>query len=441
MRPKHQTSVPLSASVPLHNNNPCFPYTLSTLHALTFGALTLHLGQKANFVGGVGIEDIGTIPFHIARPVLLKIDSPTQLRRIEINSPHLEADTAELWKRLIARDFPVLAQREALVPKNPRSWHKIYAKYHRENAKAKQTAEELLKQAFKGIKEEKDRSTSQVVNYDSRKLPRLPRDVRPQVGVRAKGRRAGPDQSELRFTGGSRTKVNTPKSLLKRAMREAKEISTRNRLNTSASGSIRVRPGQIARAPTGMVQEKVTKARPLTGIRPPTRRQLDPKHQEIEDREARLRRAKETGTQKGGSYISDDDLGDLDIDVEDGPVGLEVDDLESMIEQPQPSYGADSSASSRLSPSTARGSVFARKMGSSAAAPSTSRVHTEAHTKPKTAQDQKEPAIGGRPLGPASPPPKPTLSSSASPGAGPTLPRKRKAVDVFMKPKPKVSRP
>ncbi|KAI0503045.1 RNA polymerase II transcription factor SIII subunit A-domain-containing protein [Xylaria bambusicola] len=381
------------------------------------------------------IRDIGTMPFHIARPILLKIDSPAQLREIEKNSPQLEEDTAELWKRLIARDFPVLSAREAFVPKNPRSWHKIYAKYQHEDAKAKEAAKELLKKAYKGLKEEKDRSTCQVVNYDSRKLPRLPRDVKPQVGIRAKGRRAGPDQSELRFTGGSRTKVNTPKSLLKRAMREAKEISTRNRLNTSAGGSVRVRPGQIARAPTGMVQEKVTKARPLTGIRPPmSRRQLDPKQREIEDREARLQRAKEMGSQKGGSYISDDDLDDLDIDVDDGPVGLEVDDLESMIEQPEPSYGGESSASSRLSPSAARGSVFARKMGSSAAASSISRVRTEAHTKPKTAQIQKEP------LGPASPPPKPTPSSS-SPGPGPVLPRKRKAVDVFMKPKPKVSRP
>ena len=103
------------------------------------------------------IYDIGTIPFSIARPILLKIDSAAQLRQIEKNSPHIEADTAECWKRLINRDFPVLAKREAFVPKNPRSWHKIYAKYQHEDAKAKHEAEQALKNAYKGMKEDKDR--------------------------------------------------------------------------------------------------------------------------------------------------------------------------------------------------------------------------------------------------------------------------------------------
>ncbi|KAI1369293.1 RNA polymerase II transcription factor SIII subunit A-domain-containing protein [Xylaria arbuscula] len=379
------------------------------------------------------IYDIGTIPFSIARPILLRVDSAAQLRQIEINSPHIEADTAECWKRLINRDFGVAAKRESFVPKNPRSWHKIYAKYKHENDRAKKEAEDQLKNAFKGIKEEKDRSTSEVINYDSRRLPRLPRDVKPQVGVRARGSRAGHDQSELRFTGGSRTKVNTPKGLLKRAMREAKEISTRNRLNTSAGGSIRVRPGQIAKAPVGMVQEKVTNSRPLAGIRPPmSRRQTDPKQQrELEEREARLRKAKETSSQKGGSYISDEDLDDLDIDVDDGSGGLDIDDLEAIFDPPK---------SSRAIPNAARGSSFARKMGSSATAPSTSRTRAEAQAKPSSAQTQREPTTGRRSLGPASPPPKPAVGSSASSGQGAMVPRKRKAVDVFMKPKPKVPR-
>ncbi|KAI0817752.1 RNA polymerase II transcription factor SIII subunit A-domain-containing protein [Xylaria sp. FL0064] len=385
------------------------------------------------------ITDIGTIPYAIARPILLKVDSAVQLRQIEVNSPQLAADTAEFWKRLIARDFPVLSRREAFVPKNPKSWHKIYAKYQQMDTEAKRAAKERLQSAYKGIQEEKDRSVSKVVTYDSRKLPRLPRDVRPQVGVRAKSSRAGPDQSELRFTGGSRTKTNTPKSLLKRAMREAKEISTRNRLNTSA-GAGYVRPGQIAKAPVGMVQEKVNKARPLTGIRPPSHRRSSSGQPEREDREARLRKAKEMTSQKGGSYISDEDLDDLDLEGDDGPIGLEVDDLEALTDRHESSYTA---GPSRSGPSSARGSVFARKMSSSSTAPSTSRIRTEAPTKPKSAQAQNEPtANSSRSLGlSSSPPPKPPASSSSAlPDSGAVLPRKRKAADVFMKPKPKVSR-
>ncbi|RWA13264.1 hypothetical protein EKO27_g1879 [Xylaria grammica] len=271
------------------------------------------------------------------------------------------------------------------------------------DAEAKQAAAERLKNAYKGIREEKDHNGSKVVNYDSRKLPRLPRDVRPQRGTRAKGSRSGPDQSELRFTGGSRTKTNTPKGLLKRAMREAKEISSRNRLNTLSS-AVQSRPGQIVRAPVGMVQEKVKSARPLTGIRPPTYRLKTDAHQrEIEDREAQLRKAKETNSQKGGSYITDEDLDDLDIDGEYGHVGLDVNDLEALADRRESTHKTRPSA---LGSSSARGSSFARRMGGSSVGPSTPRVETETYTKLQSVQLHKEPT---------SPPPKPLHGSSSLP--------------------------
>ncbi|KAI0102958.1 hypothetical protein GGR51DRAFT_550219 [Nemania sp. FL0031] len=376
------------------------------------------------------IDDMGYAPYGIVRPILQKIDNAAQLRRIEMNSPHLEGETAECWKRLIARDFPVLDERHRYVPTNPKSWHKVYAKYHHLDRSAKREAEEKLKNAFKEIKKEKDTNVSRVINYDSRKLPRLPRDVKPQVGTRPKSNRMGPDQSELRFTGGSRTKTNTPKSLLKRAIREAKEISTRNRLNTPV-GAKQVRPGQILKAPVGMVQEKVTNARPLTGIRPPSYHPASSsRSREMEDREARLRKAKEMNSQRGGSYMDDEDLEDLDIEGEDG-IGLDIDDLEALDDEPEPSYRprpADSSSGS------ARGSVFARKMGSSSAPPSS---RPEAQTKQKPTPARKD-----QTLGPTSPPLRPVASGSSvtSPTLPPAAQRKRKAVDIFMRPKPKAPR-
>lgn len=387
------------------------------------------------------INDMGDIPFSLVRPIIMKIDNPVQLRKIEISSPHFEEETEELWRRFITRDFPVLSERHKFAPKNPRSWHKIYAKYQRLDIDGKRAAEEKLKNAYKEIKKEKDQTLSQVVTYDSRKLPRLPRDVKPQVGQRPKGPRFGTDQSELRFTGGSRTKTNTPKSLLKRAMREAKEISSKNRLNTLAA--TRVPSRQIVRAPAGMVQEKINNARPLTGIRPPpTRLESSPRNREIEHREEALRKAKEAHLSKGGSYIEDEDLDDLDIEDEDGPVGLEVDYLEAPVNRREPSpkrKRLDSSAA------PARGSPFARKMKGSSAVPSISRVHTEAQ--PKKKPDEPQPTeksttmSSTRSVGPASPPLKPAPSSSSvSPGSAPMASRKRKPVGVFMKPKPKVQR-
>ncbi|GAP83403.2 putative RNA polymerase II transcription factor SIII subunit A [Rosellinia necatrix] len=359
------------------------------------------------------IDDMGDIPFELVRPIILRIDNPAQLRRVEVNSPHLEEHTPECWRRLIARDFPVLAERYRYVPSNPRSWHKIYAKYRRSDADARRAAMEKLQNAYKEIKKEKDQT--------------------PQVGVRRPGR-GGPDQSELRFTGGSRTKTNTPKSLLKRAIREAKEISTRNRLNTSANAG-RVRPGQVLRAPTGMVQEKINNARPAIGIRPPAPRTLsNSRNREIEDREARLQRAKRMNSQKGGSYLEDDDLDDLDID-DDGPAGLDIDDLEASTSRREPEFKPKSKPP-ESGGGPPRGSAFARKMGNLSTIPSTSRVYTE--TRPKQSSPTTSSAQS---RGPASPPLKPLPTpSSTSPGSGPMLPRKRKAVDVFMKPKPKLPR-
>lgn len=383
---------------------------------------------------------MGYIPYSLVRPILIKVDSPGQLRQIEMNSPHLEAETPECWKRLIARDFPVLSERHRFIPSNPKSWHKIYAKYQRLDRDAKRLAEEKLKNAFKEIKKEKDESVSQVINYDSRKLPRLPRDVKPQVGIRPKGKRSGPDLSELRFTGGSRTKTNTPKGLLKRAMREAKEISTRNRLNIP-TGALQVKPGQITKAPVGMVQEKVYNARPLAGIRPPSHRhESSAQKREMEDRELRLQKAKDMNSQQGGSYISDDDLDDLEIEGDDGPIGLEVDDLEALSDTQESDNRA---RPSDPGPSAARGSVFSRKMGGSSAAPSASKVHTKAQANQKPTSLHKEPATSGvSSLGATSPPTKPMLpgTSPAHPGPGPMLTRKRKPVDIFMKPKPKAPR-
>ncbi|KAI0442507.1 hypothetical protein F4803DRAFT_519275 [Xylaria telfairii] len=378
------------------------------------------------------ITDMGSLPYSLVRPIIMKIDNASQLRTIEVNSPELELETSECWKRLIARHFPILAATHNYVPKNPRSWHKIYAKYQRLDANAKEEARAKLVNAFNKIEKDKDQHHSKVVNYDSRRLPHLPRDVKAQVGMRPRGWGRAADQSELRFTGGSRTKTNTPKSVLKRAMREAKEISARNRLNTLSGAQ--VRQGQIVRAPTGMIQEKIYSARPRTGIRPPVHpREPNRRTQEIEDREARLRKAKVTTQQKEGSYIADTDLDDSDIDGEDGPIGLDVDDLETFFEKGETSPKARPSGSS----SGARGSAFARKMGNSSVAPSTSRVTSQPQGNPRSTSPRKEPVVSSsRSLGPTSPPPKP----EPSPGQGSLLPRKRKAVDIFMRPKPKVQR-
>ncbi|KAI1824529.1 hypothetical protein F4861DRAFT_258223 [Xylaria intraflava] len=392
------------------------------------------------------ITDVGVMSYDLVRPIIQKIDSAAQLHQLEVKSPHLQEHTSDCWKRLVVRDFPVLCERYNFVPSNPKSWHKIYVKYQRIDTQQKREAEEKLINAFKEIKKEKDGNTSQVINYDSRKLPRLPRDVKPQVGSRPRAARVSHDQSELRFTGGSRTKTNQPKSLLTRARREAKEISTRNRLNTQ-TGAAQARPGQVMRAPAGMVHEKVTNARPLTGIRSPAKA-LPSRNRELEENEARLRRIKETGTPAGGSFIADEDLEDLDTAFDDGSNGLSVEDLEAQFSQAEVSRNArrPRGLSTGSGTSSAGGSRFARRMNSSSTALSPSKLHVEPQPKTTPQRPKRLPAKAtgsspqtpGQTNAPSRLPPVHTPAPSSSPGLAP--PRKRKAVDVFMKPKPKSSR-
>lgn len=52
------------------------------------------------------IKDIGELPYNVARPFLLKIDNPEQLRALEMKSQQIIGHDAEIWLALIKRDIP-----------------------------------------------------------------------------------------------------------------------------------------------------------------------------------------------------------------------------------------------------------------------------------------------------------------------------------------------
>ncbi|KAI0020998.1 RNA polymerase II transcription factor SIII subunit A-domain-containing protein [Xylariomycetidae sp. FL0641] len=426
------------------------------------------------------ITDVGGAPYMVLRPILMKIDNAKQLRQIEEASPHLERDTGECWQRLIGREFRALSEKHKFEPRNPRSWHKVYEKYKRMDDEQKAEAQAKLKQALNKINSNKKANTSRVVDYDSHKLTRLPRDVRNGAGPRRTGpggARAG-DSSELRFSGGSRTKTNTPKSIIKKAYREAKEIRARNSLNTP-TGQLASRPGQIAQAPKGMVQDMIHKARPAMGIRPPSARPDKRENPEVAEREARLRRLKGTPAKKEANYMDDDELDNelgLSADYEDeyhgsgvGGGGLNEDNLEELFDDPpaKPTATATKSSShatkstSTMSKKPASSTpastatpitgaplrkgpgVLARKFSGSALslapAPSSlslkpaSRSPTTSTSAASLPKHQTAPAAAKSPSS-ASPPPT-TTAGASKPGPSSVLARKRKPADVFMRPK------
>lgn len=240
------------------------------------------------------ITDVGDLGYKTIRPVLLKVTSADQLRQIEESSPQIKGEDAELWRKLIERDFPGWRKKN-YVPKNPESWHKVYARYKREHIEEMAAAEAKLVSAFATLEKEKNAHTSKIV--DQRLLPKPPRDGR---GL---SRAAGSSATRVPKFSGS--------SLLQKAKREAREIKNRRILSTP-TGALAVPPGQIKKAPEAMVNEYRIREHATMEVRIKAPRLSRPTRDlELERREARLRAAKVTLTSsKAEVVISDTDEND-----------------------------------------------------------------------------------------------------------------------------------
>lgn len=211
---------------------------------------------------------MGDFEYWKIRPVLSRVTSPEQLHRIELASPQIRGEDAELWRAFIQRDVPNWKLKN-YVPKNPLKWYEVYMRYKKEYTREIERDKERLREALLGIKKEKETHVSKVV--DAKYLPKVPRDPRMlanNAGVPIEGRKramAKPGLSSLSFAGGSKTKMKDPASVLTRARREAKEISSRNKLGKPAH-SLYAAPSQVLRAPKAMVDDYRKAAKPQIRI-------------------------------------------------------------------------------------------------------------------------------------------------------------------------------
>ncbi|KAI0842935.1 RNA polymerase II transcription factor SIII subunit A-domain-containing protein [Hypoxylon sp. FL0890] len=420
------------------------------------------------------IWDVGTLPYWVIRPVLLKIENPMQLLAIEESSPNLKGDTAECWQRLVNRDFPHLARKYNYEPRNPTLWSKVYQKYKKLDAELKKEAAAKLNNGFNALKKEKQAKAVPVMNFNARVHGRIPGQ-----------RRNGSGFHGLPF--GSRPKTTSAQSIMQKARREAREMSRRYKLSTP-TGQLVVQQGQIARAPLGMVEEHKNKSRPFArAIQPPSRPVGAHRELEQKEREARLLKAKSGVGTKGATLVSDEDLlaqedvdSDFDSDGEAG--GLTVDGLESMFDENKPSTSASTKPSKDpLMPPQGNNDSLTAPTSSSTAKPGSSNLSGLAQMKrglswknrpmrlepietspPKPASNPtasssavpKPSAALSPPLRPlkgasaSSPPPGAAASATGSPSADPksrprpmVIGQKRKeAPSVFMKPKNKARR-
>jgi elongin-A len=271
------------------------------------------------------IHDLGDLPYKLAKPILRKVENPDQLHAIELNSPQLEDDTPEYWRKLIAKHFPDY-EKKNYMPKNPRSWYRVYAKYKKENDEALEAAAAKLKNAFSAIKNEKDKQQSGILKQQQLKaLPKLPKDGRGLGGGR--GVRDLPDH--LTWGGGSRTKLTNGQSFLKKARREAHEVALRRQLSTP-TGKLKVPEGQIKKAPEAMVQQYRVQQQADIRIHAPRKRKSEAQRAEEaerREREARLLKIKQKNAPAGGAHVqmvSDSEYEDDDDEANDKPYrGLE----------------------------------------------------------------------------------------------------------------------
>ncbi|KKK12164.1 hypothetical protein AOCH_002682 [Aspergillus ochraceoroseus] len=107
------------------------------------------------------LNDIGNLPYALARPFLLKIESPEKLRMIEIQSPHIMKDDVELWLEFIKRDIP--RWDEYALPEQPECWYDVYCDLQEQVQRAVDEDAEKLKMALDGINSERAKHSAKFV--------------------------------------------------------------------------------------------------------------------------------------------------------------------------------------------------------------------------------------------------------------------------------------
>lgn len=127
----------------------------------TNGVISLtHLARLKCINNAHLINDIGCTPYHLIEPVLVK-KTAKSLKQIEEQSPHLIADSENLWKSLIGRDFPDRPLTLAVFNNGRRvnmKSRKLYDKYINDREIQRKNAVGNFKQITKNLKDLKNKN-------------------------------------------------------------------------------------------------------------------------------------------------------------------------------------------------------------------------------------------------------------------------------------------
>ncbi|CAK7215023.1 hypothetical protein SBRCBS47491_002348 [Sporothrix bragantina] len=219
------------------------------------------------------ITDVGEMAFADAKPILTHIENPQQLHQLEVNCPQLAAEPdqmAAVWSRLLTKKIPGWDTKGYLSEDDLQTmpWIEIYTTVKGAMDAAMAEDEARLRQTLAGFSKAKEDNATQLVNNRalSRQMPGV------MTKRRVPGGSSGPS-SVLSFGSGSRTKMTSGQSVLRRARREAKEMSKVTQLSSRLTENQVMARSQIRRAPASMMNDYRVAHNPGLGIvRAPKRR-------------------------------------------------------------------------------------------------------------------------------------------------------------------------
>ncbi|KAL2221511.1 putative RNA polymerase II transcription factor SIII subunit A [Thermoascus aurantiacus ATCC 26904] len=132
----------------------------------------LQLCTKAAIQNVKNLNDIGDMPYSLARPFLLKIESPSQLRLLELQSPHIMQEDKELWLEFIKRDVPDWEKFK--LPEESDCWYDVYRDLLEQVQRRVDEDAEKMKLALEGINSERSKHSSKFIV--DRRTVRLPKE-------------------------------------------------------------------------------------------------------------------------------------------------------------------------------------------------------------------------------------------------------------------------
>ena len=226
------------------------------------------------------LEDVGDIPYPLIRPVLLKIENPDQLRRIELKSPQIHSQDGEVWLNLIKNDIPGWEKRSHKST-DPTKWWELYCKLQEDVAEERRQSEKKLQEALSKhqLAKEESRSTFIPKALDPGKTGRkttLQRWDGERSSLSIQDGRVVGTKGEPNFWG--RSSASKPKmGPLEKMRKQGKEgAATSNRMATPTH-LLGNRTSRVTQVPKGMMAPSKP-AQPSastighSGLQPPKRR-------------------------------------------------------------------------------------------------------------------------------------------------------------------------